>query len=383
MNKRSYYFDFIPYESIGPIKINKKVDEKNSLQQNIKWLEETSTNYVICRVLILDNPEEIRRNDVNHDYIYLKYNEKVIELTCYFDKFINNLRNVCNDIQIIENSDYTYIYSDTLGIIAIAEVFKEFENKKLIRLVAFNGKDEYKKIKNNYFTFDNEETEKEYQKYLDEINNYNEKTARGENPNTDMNELTKKFKDKFALLDNNGNEINIEPKEERIAFDDEKLVKDIDNSINNVDEKINNTISDMINSYLNLYNEEENQIAINLFKNYFKNEFCFLFGSITGIKHRLYIYIDNNKARFIDNGIIKTIPLSESKLNEIKNVIIDNKFDRNTYEELKNIYDKMSELDTGIKTVYEIHINGIHISIPYALNTSWGKNLLLKIYELL
>lgn len=383
MNEKNYYFNFIPYESIGPIKLNKNSNEKVSLNQSVKWLEETSINYVICNVLILDNPEEIRRNGKNHDYIYINYNDKIINLTCYFNELIDNLKKVCDDIQIIENSDYTYIYSDTLGIVAIAEVFKEFDNQKLIRLVTFNGREEYKKMKNNHITFDNEETKNEYQKYLDEINEYNEKIAHGENPNTDINELTRKFKEKFVLQDNDNNEINIEVNAPVIKFDDEKLIKEVDDSINKIDERINDTISNMINSYSNIYSEEEDMIVTKLLESCFRNDFCFLFGSIMGKKHRLYIYIDNNKARFIDNGIIKTVSLNESKLNEIKKIIIDNRFDRNTYEQLKNIYNDTAELETGVKSIFEIHIDGIYISIPYALNTSWGKELLLKIYEVL
>ena len=33
--------------------------------------------------------------------------------------------------------------------------------------------------------------------------------------------------------------------------------------------------------------------------------------------------------------------------------------------------------------IVEIYIDGIYISIPYALSTIWGKELLLKIYKLL
>lgn len=141
-------------------------------------MQETSINYVICKVLYLDNPEEIRRNGENHNYVYLKYNNQTIELTCYFDKFINNLKKICNDIEIINGDKFIYIYSDTLGITAISETFKEFENQRLIRLIAFSGKEEYEKMKNDKLvnkeynsykingdiSFENEETKKRISK---------------------------------------------------------------------------------------------------------------------------------------------------------------------------------------------------------------------------
>ena len=119
MNKNNYIYEFIPYERIGTIKINKVNSIEPTSLQSTNWLQETSINYVICKVLYLDNPEEIRRNGENHNYVYLKYNNQTIELTCYFDKFIKNLKEICNDIEIVNDDEFTYIYSDTLGITAI------------------------------------------------------------------------------------------------------------------------------------------------------------------------------------------------------------------------------------------------------------------------
>ena len=102
-----------------------------------------------------------------------------------------------------------------------------------------------------------------------------------------------------------------------------------------------------------------------------------------GNKYKVYVYIDNGKARFIDNGVIKTVDLDEFKINEIKNTIVENIINKDSYNQLKCIYNEMSEMETGVKNIFEIYIDGIYISIPYALSTIWGKELLLKIYELL
>ena len=65
----------------------------------------------------------------------------------------------------------------------------------------------FKKIKNNNeefrindnITFEDEETKIEYQKYLNEINEYNRKIANGEKPEKDLTEITDKFKQKFVV----------------------------------------------------------------------------------------------------------------------------------------------------------------------------------------
>jgi hypothetical protein len=397
MNKNNYIYEFIPYERIGTIKINKVNSIEPTSLQSTNWLQETSINYVICKVLYLDNPEEIRRNGENHNYVYLKYNNQTIELTCYFNKFINNLKEICNDIEIVNDDEFTYIYSDTLGITAIAETFKEFENQKLIRLIAFSGKEEYEKMKNDKLvnkeynsykindniSFENEETKREYQKYLDEMNDYNEKIARGENPNIDITELTKKFKEKFKLLDNNNDEIVSELKTPSIDFNNDDLINKIDESINKVEENINLTINNMIKSYLDIYDENENQIATNLCNNGVRTDLHFIVGNRMGNKYKVYVYIDNGKARFIDNGVIKNVDLDEFKINGIKNTIVENIINKDFYNQLKCIYNEMSEMETGVKNIFEIYVDGIYISIPYALSTIWGKELLLKIYELL
>lgn len=56
---------------------------------------------------------------------------------------------------------------------------------------------------NNNISFEDEETKIEYQKYLDEVNEYNRKVANGERTEKDLSTITSEFKDKFLI---NGNE---------------------------------------------------------------------------------------------------------------------------------------------------------------------------------
>lgn len=66
---------------------------------------------------------------------------------------------------------------------------------------------EFKKIEsiNNEFkinsniSFEDEKAKIEYQKYLDEINEYNRKIANGETPEKDLSAITDKFKQKFVV----------------------------------------------------------------------------------------------------------------------------------------------------------------------------------------
>ena len=71
--------------------------------------------------------------------------------------------------------------------------------------LAFYGK--FKKVEgindefniNSNISFEDEKTKIEYQKYLDEINEYNRKIANGETPEKDLSAITDKFKQKFVV----------------------------------------------------------------------------------------------------------------------------------------------------------------------------------------
>lgn len=76
---------------------------------------------------------------------------------------------------------------DELGGLAFYYTFKKVESIK----------NEFKI--NNNIIFVDEKTKAEYQKYLDEVNEYNRKIANGETPEKDLTAITDKFKQKFVV----------------------------------------------------------------------------------------------------------------------------------------------------------------------------------------
>ena len=113
-------------------------------------------------------------------------------------------------------------------------------------MLAFYGK--FKKVEgindefniNSNISFEDEKTKIEYQKYLDEINEYNRKIANGETLEKDLSTITEEFKQKFNV---NGSETN--PVEDK-NLDEliEKLNKSLDSKYTNTnlstDEQIEN-----------------------------------------------------------------------------------------------------------------------------------------------
>lgn len=91
---------------------------------------------------------------------------------------------------------------------------------------------------NNNITFEDEETKVEYQKYLDEINEYNKKIANGETPEKDLTAITDEFKEKFIIKSQNK-----EPQEKSTNELDD-LIKKIDDKLNIPSE--NNSIDEQI-----------------------------------------------------------------------------------------------------------------------------------------
>lgn len=143
---KDYLYDFIPYIKIGPIALNKNTDLKDNFKPTgVKWLNENGFNHVLCNgVFLLDGAETIRRYGNKHDTLTFIYENKKLEVTCYFEKFINRIKNICSDIKIVENDKYLTAFSDSLGIIINAEIFNYDTQKKIIRSIIFCGKNEYK-----------------------------------------------------------------------------------------------------------------------------------------------------------------------------------------------------------------------------------------------
>lgn len=151
-----YEYEFIPYKKIGNILLD-KVDEENFQPNSVPFLGEQSFNHVVCRAIAIDNPE-IKRRGLEEKHVYIVYDNKKIELTCVFDKFIENLNQICDDIVIIDDvyevSDVKWktAHSKELGIIAYANQFND--NNYYIQAIHFTGKDAFNdsisEIENKY-----------------------------------------------------------------------------------------------------------------------------------------------------------------------------------------------------------------------------------------
>ena len=101
----------------------------------------------------------------------------------------NQVENICESKGII--LDYSEYDGQIVGVPYSLEFVKKILNE------AENKNDEFKI--NSNITFEDEKTKIEYQKYLDEINEYNRKIANGETPEKDLTAITDKFKQKFVV----------------------------------------------------------------------------------------------------------------------------------------------------------------------------------------
>lgn len=155
-----YEYAFVPYKKIGNILLD-KVDDKNFQPNGVPFLQEQTFNDVLCRAIAIDSPESKKRG--LEKYVYITYNNKKIQLTCIFDNFINNLSKICDDIIIVEdnkniNNKWKYAYSEKLGIIIAADLFKE-QTEYYIQSIRFVGKENFNYIINeikNKYSFDKE-----------------------------------------------------------------------------------------------------------------------------------------------------------------------------------------------------------------------------------
>ena len=153
INANCINYEFIPYKKIGPINLNKNIDEKEFKSNGVSYLYENGLNHVLCRPIVIDYPEHIdqviKRNLVL-DKVYLEYNGRKIEITCYFDKFITELKEICDDLMITQEIDdsndksirWNIANSKKLGIILTA---KEFDNCFFIQTLRFHGTEAFQK----------------------------------------------------------------------------------------------------------------------------------------------------------------------------------------------------------------------------------------------
>lgn len=125
--------------------------------------------------------------------------------------------------------------------------------------LAFYGK--FKKVEgindefniNNNIEFEDEETKIEYQKYLDEINEYNRKIANGEKPEKDLSAITEEFKQKFNVSGSETTSIEDKNLDELI----EKLNKSLDSKYTNTNLSYDEQIENINKRIQELNNEED------------------------------------------------------------------------------------------------------------------------------
>lgn len=117
--KEKYVYEFIPYEKIGPISLN-KTDEKNFVPNGVKYLSESSINQVSCKPTFIDNPDNIKRGRNGDELIFI-IDGKNININYYYDNVLESLNTISNDFVEFEYTDTDFptkgAYSKKLGII--------------------------------------------------------------------------------------------------------------------------------------------------------------------------------------------------------------------------------------------------------------------------
>ena len=149
-----YEYEFIPYKKIGDMSLD-KLNKQDFKPSGVPYLYENGFNHVLCEVITIDHPDHIKRKNGNIDHVYIKYDNKKIELTCFFEKFVESLNQICDDIVIIEdneniNEKWNTVYSKKLGIIANANLFKD-DKDYYIHSIRFTGKEVFDSIVTEIF----------------------------------------------------------------------------------------------------------------------------------------------------------------------------------------------------------------------------------------
>lgn len=136
-----FEYEFIPYKQIGSIRLD-KIDKSNFKHNYFNCFQETEFNEVMCRPTHLDYEEDLKRFG-EPVIIYIKYGDNKIKITSYFDRFVNDLKNICDDIifkeKIEDGKKYVLASSGKLGII-----IQSIDN--IIYYICFCGKEEFKRI---------------------------------------------------------------------------------------------------------------------------------------------------------------------------------------------------------------------------------------------
>lgn len=138
---KKYKYEFIPYKKIGNILL----DKTDGIEMHEPHLRESGLNYVVCQTSLI-SPIPFR--SIKSDDVSIIYNGIEIELTRYFDKFLEKIKQITDDIVIEKSKDsdgkeYIDAYSEKLGIWAY--VTSDEESKpNLLFYVIFMGNEQFK-----------------------------------------------------------------------------------------------------------------------------------------------------------------------------------------------------------------------------------------------
>lgn len=158
----------------------------------------------------------------------------------------------------------------------------------------------------------------------------------------------------------------------------------INNDSNMPDEKLNDLIKNIDNKINELEKEDSGMKFIQLLNNMNRFDTVFVYGTIIGKKETIKLYV--NEYEIIqekDNELPIEKDIDKSKYELIKQLIINKLPNQKEYEELYKVYNEMKDMETGVINIFSIKINGIRMDIPYALDTSWGQDLLKQITEII
>lgn len=198
---------------------NEKVEDNNIVMELIKKVEELPFDKEITIAELINyNPEEENIEPLLQGETYNKLME-----TCK-QKNINILE--------IEGgfAGLAYYYK-----------FKKVNSNNIeeIKMERGNEMNDEFKIKNN-IQFEDEETRIEYQKYLDEINEYNRKIKNGEETDANPADLLNKYREKFYDEELENKMKKIDNQKENINFENnetDELLNKINQRISELDEE--------------------------------------------------------------------------------------------------------------------------------------------------
>ena len=138
---KKYKYEFIPYKKIGNILL----DKTDGIEMHEPHLRESGLNYVVCQTSLI-SPIPFR--SIKSDDVSIVYNGIEIELTRYFDKFLEKIKQITDDIVIEKSKDsdgkeYIDAYSEKLGIWAYVTSDEESKLNLLFNVI-FMGNEQFK-----------------------------------------------------------------------------------------------------------------------------------------------------------------------------------------------------------------------------------------------